>query len=446
MIPLSQTSTIIQSSEKSLSLKAALLLQLKKHADNPRHSFEISYMNDYPTYIWAYDLSLHPELLMATYPLKPNTQLNNSVVKPYKTVSDLDQSLMYLQNESFAQSMDVLKFTDSVYASFLPKEEFIHSAELHIAYSIFLQDFRPAMQLKLLAQLQKAYEYFSGWISRWVVYRLMRQAEEWMESGKGINQKQNGISESGGSLNARLAQEQYNTLLIAHSENPNILRQYSVLMRDNHLMEERNKADLLKNEDELEQNNDIWDVDADQSNQQQQEGEQNQNEGQDVINQTEGGKTLQKSDSLTDGNTLNNKSQIKSASQSASGAIRAGSQKNEILKKLQTKQIRQSKALILIFSFIFISLGLLIELFIFSYIFISTNFMNVVDGGRAFRRAIVVAELMNTSLDYSRYYMFEILMVDQDGGTELDAVYGEATGVRYQLLIDLNQEYHQLYE
>ncbi|KAA6387764.1 MAG: hypothetical protein EZS28_016710 [Streblomastix strix] len=35
-----------------------------------------------------------------------------------------------------------------------------------------------------------------------------------------------------GSMNARLAQEQYSTLLIAHSENPNIFRQYSVLMRD----------------------------------------------------------------------------------------------------------------------------------------------------------------------------------------------------------------------
>ncbi|KAA6379259.1 MAG: hypothetical protein EZS28_025214 [Streblomastix strix] len=103
---------------------------------------------------------------MVTYPLKPNTQLNKSVVKPYKTVSDLDQSLMYLQNESFAQSMDVLKFTDSFYASFLYKKEFIHSAELHISYSFFLQDFRPAMQLKLLAQLQKAFEYFPGWTSR----------------------------------------------------------------------------------------------------------------------------------------------------------------------------------------------------------------------------------------------------------------------------------------
>ncbi|KAA6356444.1 MAG: hypothetical protein EZS28_048029, partial [Streblomastix strix] len=100
--------------------------------------------------------------------------------------------------------------------------------------------------------------------------------------------------------NARLAQEQYNTLLIAHSENPNILRQYSVLMRDVYgddrlgieklceadLMEQENKIDLLKNEDELGQNNDIWGVDADQTNQQQQ-GEQNQNEGQDGINQTE---------------------------------------------------------------------------------------------------------------------------------------------------------------
>ncbi|KAA6367457.1 MAG: hypothetical protein EZS28_037016 [Streblomastix strix] len=103
---------------------------------------------------------------MATYPLKSNTQLNKSVVKPYKTVFDLDQTLMQLQNESLAQSMDVLKFTDSLYASFLRKEEFIHSAELHIAYAFFLQDFRPAMQLKLLAQLQIAYEYFPGWISR----------------------------------------------------------------------------------------------------------------------------------------------------------------------------------------------------------------------------------------------------------------------------------------
>ncbi|KAA6380285.1 MAG: hypothetical protein EZS28_024188 [Streblomastix strix] len=138
----------------------------KTCADIPRYSFEIPYINDYPTYVWAYDLSLHPELLMTTYPLKPNTQLNKSAVKPYKTVSDLDKSLVYLQNESLAQSVDVLKFTDSLYASFLHKEEFIHSAELHIEYAFFLQDFRPAMQLKLLAHLQKACDYFAGWISR----------------------------------------------------------------------------------------------------------------------------------------------------------------------------------------------------------------------------------------------------------------------------------------
>ncbi|KAA6363224.1 MAG: hypothetical protein EZS28_041250 [Streblomastix strix] len=152
--------------ERYLYLKSSSSSLTKTCADIPRDSFEIPYIIDYPTYIWAYDLSSHPELLMATYPLKSNTQLNKSVVKPYKTVSDLDQSLMYLQNESLTQSMDVLKFIDSLYASFLRKEEFIHSAELHITYSIFLQDFRPAMQLKLLAQLQNAYEYFPGWISR----------------------------------------------------------------------------------------------------------------------------------------------------------------------------------------------------------------------------------------------------------------------------------------
>ncbi|KAA6369591.1 MAG: hypothetical protein EZS28_034882 [Streblomastix strix] len=166
MIPLSQSRTITQSSEKYLYLKSSSTSLTKKYADNPRDSFEIPYINDYPTYVWAYDLSSHLELLMATYTLKSNTQLYKSVVKPYKIVSDLDKSLMYLQDESLAQSMDVLKFTDSLYASFLHKEEFIHNAELHIGYAFFLQDFRPAMQLKLLAQLQKAYEYFPGWISR----------------------------------------------------------------------------------------------------------------------------------------------------------------------------------------------------------------------------------------------------------------------------------------
>ncbi|KAA6400782.1 MAG: hypothetical protein EZS28_003686, partial [Streblomastix strix] len=372
MLPLSQQSTLGQSSEKSLSLKNDGSSLSKTWADIPRDSFEITYVNDYPTYVWAPDLSSHPELLMATYPLKPNIQLNKSVLKPYKTVLDLDQSLMYLQNESLAASQDVLKFTDSLYASFLHKEEFIHSAELHIAYAFFLQDFRPAMQLKLLAHLQKACEYFPGWTSRWVVYRLMRQAEESMESGKGINQKQNGISESGGnkssafnsgiidskqrsinfqlqqafkqyeiskahltrvwslltrrsvdvdkvehhiriaSQNARLAQEQYNTLLIAHSENPNILRQYSVLMRDLYgddrlaiemlgeadLMEQENKIDLMKNEDEKEQDK-LWVDEADHLNEQQ---DQKENESKDDNIKNEEGKTFQKSDSISDGN------------------------------------------------------------------------------------------------------------------------------------------------
>ncbi|KAA6389224.1 MAG: hypothetical protein EZS28_015247 [Streblomastix strix] len=262
------------------------------------------------------------------------------------------------------------------------------------------------------------------------------------------------------SQNARLAQQQYNTLLIAHSENPNILRQYSVLMRDLYgddrlgiemlceadLMEEGNKADLLKNEDELRQINDIWGVDADQTDQQQQEDEQNRNEGQDGINQTEVGKQLQKSDSLSDGNTLNNKSQIESTSKSASGAIRAGSQKNEILKKLQTKQIRQSKTFILIFSFLFTSLELVIVLFIFSYVFISTNFSRAVNAGIAERCEILAAQYMNIALYYSKYYMFSILTLYQDAGLDLDAIYEEAQGVTYPLLLSLNYEYHQLYE
>ncbi|KAA6361850.1 MAG: hypothetical protein EZS28_042624 [Streblomastix strix] len=145
MIPLIQSSTITQSSDKYVSHKSSSSSLTKKQADNAQDSFAIPYINDYATYVWAYDLSSHPELLMATYPLKSNTQLNKSVVKRYKT------------------SQDVLKFTDSVYASFLRKEEVRQSAELQIAYTFFVYDYRGAMQVKLLTELQKACEYFRGW-------------------------------------------------------------------------------------------------------------------------------------------------------------------------------------------------------------------------------------------------------------------------------------------
>ncbi|KAA6389856.1 MAG: hypothetical protein EZS28_014617 [Streblomastix strix] len=210
-----------------------------------------------------------------------------------------------------------------------------------------------------------------------------------------------------GSLNARIAQEQYNTLLIAHSENSNILRQYSVLMRDlygedrfaiemlceDDLMKQENKIDLLQNEDELGQNNDIWGVDAEQTNQQQQEGEQNQNEDQDGINQTEGGKQLQNSDSLSDGNSplINNKSK------SASDVIYLQDHKN-------------------------------------------TNFISDIDAGRAERDEILIAEYVNIAFEYSRYYMFNILTLDQDTGSELDAIYEEAYGVTYPLLIGVGPD------
>ncbi|KAA6368066.1 MAG: hypothetical protein EZS28_036406 [Streblomastix strix] len=89
---------------------------------------------------------------------------------------------------------------------------------------------------------------------------------------------------------------------------------------------------------------------------------------------------------------------------------------------------------------------LVIIFFIFSYIFISANFIITIDGGRAFRCAIVFAELMNNALDYSKYYMFNILTLDQDTGFDLDAINEEAQGVTNPLLVSLNQEYHQLYE
>ncbi|KAA6372750.1 MAG: hypothetical protein EZS28_031723, partial [Streblomastix strix] len=66
-------------------------------------------------------------------------------------------------DESFALSQDVVKFTDSVYASFLRNEEIRQSAELQIAYAFFVQDYRGAMQVKLLRELQKAFEYFRRW-------------------------------------------------------------------------------------------------------------------------------------------------------------------------------------------------------------------------------------------------------------------------------------------
>ncbi|KAA6379859.1 MAG: hypothetical protein EZS28_024614 [Streblomastix strix] len=65
---------------------------------------------------------------------------------------------------------------------------------------------------------------------------------------------------------------------------------------------------------------------------------------------------------------------------------------------------------------------------------------------KAERCAIVVAEYMNIALDFSTYYMFKILTLDQDVRSELDAIYEEAQGDTYHILLFLNQEYHQLYE
>ncbi|KAA6381418.1 MAG: hypothetical protein EZS28_023055 [Streblomastix strix] len=455
MLPLSQSGTVSQSTEKSQSLKSSSSSLTKKYADNARDSFAVPYINDYATYIWAYNLSSHPELLMAAYPLKSNTQLNKSLVRM------LSSSQTHFMHHFFAKmNLDkALNYTQHMPSSYKIIDvqcslNYLHTYKKHVNTSL---DGHPIG----------------------LFYRLMKQAEESMESGKmaeqlGTGGQQQVVSKSQNagsamtdsqqhsiniqiqqadiqyeiskahlirvwslltrrsvdvgkvehhiriaSQNARLAQEQYNALLIAHSENANIVRQYS-------------------NEEEIGQN-DVWGVDANEENQQ--DSEQKDLEGQDSSSGIEGDKTLQKSDSLTDGNTPNN-----NKSKSVSGVVRAGSQKNEIIKKLQTKQTRQSKTFILIFSFLFISLGLVIVLFIFSYIFVSTNFTSAVDAGRAERDEILAAEYMNFALDYSTYYMFSILTLDQDGGSDLDTIYEEAQGDTYPLLLFFFQEYHQLYE
>ncbi|KAA6371271.1 MAG: hypothetical protein EZS28_033200, partial [Streblomastix strix] len=65
---------------------------------------------------------------------------------------------------------------------------------------------------------------------------------------------------------------------------------------------------------------------------------------------------------------------------------------------------------------------------------------------KAERCAIVVAENMNFALDFSTYYMFKILTLDQDVRSELDAIYEETQGETYPIQLSLNQEYHYLYE
>ncbi|KAA6386085.1 MAG: hypothetical protein EZS28_018389 [Streblomastix strix] len=65
---------------------------------------------------------------------------------------------------------------------------------------------------------------------------------------------------------------------------------------------------------------------------------------------------------------------------------------------------------------------------------------------KAERCVVVVAEYMNIALDLSTYYMFKIQTLYQDVRSELDAIYEEAQGDTYPILLSLNQEYHQLYE
>ncbi|KAA6370447.1 MAG: hypothetical protein EZS28_034025 [Streblomastix strix] len=167
---------------------------------------------------------------------------------------------MYLQDESLAQSQDAIKFTESLYASFFRKEE----KHLNIIldghhYGLFYRLMRLAEESMKSGKIDEQLRIWSNQLvsksandgsvmmdsKQHSINILLQQADKQYEILKAhlirfwillkkhsvdIDKVQHHIRIA--SQNARLAQEQYITLLIADSENPNTVRQYSMLIID----------------------------------------------------------------------------------------------------------------------------------------------------------------------------------------------------------------------
>ncbi|KAA6398903.1 MAG: hypothetical protein EZS28_005571 [Streblomastix strix] len=400
----------------------------------------------------------------------------------------------------------IVTFVNVIMMGALRKNDMQQSAELNVSVAIFLENFRP-QPIKIIQHMQRAAELFPGWTNRWIIFRALRGIEEGSIGSNNQLGGQGGIQSGSISLqdtkthNLRIqliqaqksfdfakahlmrlwtllsrrtvdvdramfhgcqaafhsmqAQNIYQELLQTFSDNPNVLRQYSQLIRQ--IYTDSKTANDMLEEAELMEQEQIKEEQAinAHNNARLIKGVQNRSQGTQSISQVENHWLSQMDiDENKEGrDSIQGMGDIRSHKVSKHANLRIGSgvsSKNGGMTGSQESiDSRNETIMNVILILLYISLLIVIFLFVFSYIFINSDFTKAVNAAKALRQSINVAEKMCTALEFSTYTMLRILNVDRNSAAEVNSyksIYDSGFSTLNKTLYELNDEFYQLYK
>ncbi|KAA6384718.1 MAG: hypothetical protein EZS28_019755 [Streblomastix strix] len=208
----------------------------------------------------------HPKLQWTSTSLLAAPDTAQSILKQYDSPSKLEQGIRFMQIPELNSHKLTIPFSFVLINNALKKDIFKLSAEHHVTFALFLNAFRPD-QVKTALFLQKAASLFPGWSNRWIIFKMMREFESnnLSESKQTSGQKKDGVQpQSSDKRNTSFAQRNMMTqasksflLARAHTlhtypDSPNILRQFSALVRDIH-GDKKLAEDILAEADQIEE-------------------------------------------------------------------------------------------------------------------------------------------------------------------------------------------------
>ncbi|KAA6378257.1 MAG: hypothetical protein EZS28_026216 [Streblomastix strix] len=226
------------------------------------------------------DLKWTKQLLLAT----PATAF--SLLKQYDNPSKLEQGIRFMQIPELYNHKLIVPFSFVIVNTALKKDVFKLSADHHVTLALFLNAFRPN-QIKIADLLQQAANLFPGWSNRWIIFKMMREIESsnQSDSQQTDEQRKDGIQPQSldnhstsyvmrnmmtqasksfllarahtlrvfqlltrrtvdvervifhsckAATNTKIAEDLFRQLSESNPDNPNILRQFSALVRDIH--------------------------------------------------------------------------------------------------------------------------------------------------------------------------------------------------------------------
>ncbi|KAA6402932.1 MAG: hypothetical protein EZS28_001541 [Streblomastix strix] len=405
----------------------------------------------------------HPNIQWSLSPLLATPSVVHSVFKDFKTPSELEKGMRYMQLEEISVNARIRSFTLAVLLKALKDNEFEYSAEMNVTAALFMQKFKPSRD-KVISLLRRATQMFPGWTNRWIIFRMMRDIEE--EDMNQQNQVKVGFGalsissqvENAHSMQVRLqfgqtnyelakayllqtvqlimrrnvdvdrimfnferaadktlkALEAYFKLLDDHPNNPSILRHVSVLVKDLYndtqasecLFSEADRIEeqVLALSERIRRNKLTFDKQKDQSPRNQ-ESYRNQDEQ----------KTLQNDflASLVRKKFKGNGGMVEQYLQQYKDASNRDPKSTMNVSTIDDKQLTD-KSMQIIVSLLYLSLFVFMALIIFAYIFTINRFSDSINQTHGGIRAIQIAESICQALDVLTYHMFYVLLIDND--------------------------------